>query len=683
MPHDDEERNELLKTLRELMRNVEEKLKTENEHDDKVQNGRKKGKYNHSMKVWSRALKKIDTVSVEEFDGEIRYGIGEEDIGSALKKLPPDAPLDLMNSMIEIQRQLRLTFDENRSECQGYLEKICEYEYENEYNYVLDVVYEREHYLEFLQTECLEDKKTLDSLDQSTSTLDELMELKTRLETQQSAFTKGYEDEKASLERDSNEGQKKNNRIEKMETMATDIFHWLSSCRLRVEDMINIFEEYKYEAIKSKIQSVFSNLLNVMDPNGFKKYALTYENYKKALDFMTDARILMKRGGLQKFDNGKKLELSKLIVDTLEILNPKEDEMWETMNAIFVDITSTLVGSFDESLEKELEQLEDKLYTINDKRETIKSLEDEEEDSRIRYISSNVHTGELFTLLEQLVTELEYGSYPLEGKPGPSSEESGMRLTQKLRKIMLDIKKELSPCIDEGILEDIKCRLNEEVGNKFVHPSYKTSDETGWSLVMNRFNDSALMEWRQLHELYEEICGVCGVMTPAQIEDGIKEFNNIRQSVINLKTFIETFQEIKKKDIIELIHDAYSALPHILKLEEFIKTVEEKLPQEIDQKLARAEEISTKMRETVHVTYVKNELGKIRTKLTEFREKYTSGIIHTTGESKSEDQSTSGTWWSSIRNGVKKGWRKFVGKNEETKKLLMELKALEMSIDVV
>lgn len=327
--------------------------------------------------------------------------------------------------------------------------------------------------------------------------------------------------------------------------------------------------------------------------------------------------------------------------------------------------------------------------------------------SRITYISSNVHTNELFIPLKQLVMELEIGSYPLEdrpgpssepsteigsypleGRPGPSSEPSAERLTKKLRKIMLDLEKNTSSYIDEGILEDIKCRLKEEVGNKFVHPSYKTSDDTesgkdgiaGWSPAIKYFKNYSQMTWHQLHDLYEEICGVCGVMTPAQIEDGIKEFNSIRQSVINLETLIKKLQEIKNKEMIQLIHDAYNTLPHIFKLEEFIKTVEEKLPQEIDQNLARAEEISKKMRQTVHVTYVKTELGKIHTALIEFRKQYTSGIIHTTGESKSEDQSTSGTTlWSSIRNGV----RKFFRKNEDTKKLLMELKALEMSIDVV
>ena len=61
---------------------------------------------------------------------------------------------------------------------------------------------------------------------------------------------------------------------------------------------------------------------------------------------------------------------------------------------------------------------------------------------------------------------------------------------------------------------------------------------------------------------------------------------------------------------------------------------------------------------------------------------------HVTEDSKTEDKETPGEahtvdesgWWSR----VKKGWGKLVGKgktNEETKKLLMDLKALEMSID--
>ena len=262
-------RDELLKTLRENIQTVESQLEEQNEkrkketgnnkgesqleeqnEKRKKETGNNKGEYNKSINYMYRALNKIKKVSVKEFDGEVRHLIASKYIGGALDRLPHDTPRDLKNSMIEIQRQLRLTFDENRSECQGYLQKIYEY---NEHDVVHKIIFEYDSnniegdYLDELKGKCHREINMLDSLDQSTSTLDELMELKTNLKEARSAFKEGFDDEMESLEKENSslgkytEQYKENgHRMHQIHEMSIDIFHLLYLCIGSVDHMIFI-----------------------------------------------------------------------------------------------------------------------------------------------------------------------------------------------------------------------------------------------------------------------------------------------------------------------------------------------------------------------------------------------------------------------------------------------------------
>jgi len=247
-------RYELLQTLRENIQTVESQLKKQNEKKKK-KTGNNKGEYNMSINCMHKALQKIDKVSVEEFDGEVRHFIASKYIGGALDKLPNGTPRDLKNSMIEIQRQLRLTFDENRSECQGYLQKIYEYEYD-EHDFVHKQIFEygsndiEGGYFDELQGMCRREIFMLDSLDQSTSTLDELMELKTTLKEARRAFKEGFDDEMESLENENSslgidtEQYKENaHRMHQIHEMSIDIFHLLYLCIGSVDQMIFIKED--------------------------------------------------------------------------------------------------------------------------------------------------------------------------------------------------------------------------------------------------------------------------------------------------------------------------------------------------------------------------------------------------------------------------------------------------------
>lgn len=246
-------RDELLQTLRENIQTVKSQLEEQNEKR-KNETGNNKGEYNKSINYIHKALMKIQKVSVKEFDGEVRHFIASKYIGGALNRLPKDTPPDLKNSMIEIQRQLRLTFDENRSECQGYLQKIYEYEYD-EHDFVHKQIFEygsndiEGGYFNELQGMCRREIFMLDSLDQSTSTLDELMELKTSLEEAKSAFKEGYDDEMKSLENENlslgkhTEQYKENgHRMYQIHEMSIDIFHLLYLCIGSIEQMIFIKE---------------------------------------------------------------------------------------------------------------------------------------------------------------------------------------------------------------------------------------------------------------------------------------------------------------------------------------------------------------------------------------------------------------------------------------------------------
>jgi hypothetical protein len=241
------ERDKLLRTLRANMKTVKGQLEEQNEKKKK-ETGNNKGEYNKSINCMHKALKKIQKVSVEEFDGEVRHFIASKYIGGALDKLPHDTPRDLKNSMVEIQRQLRLTFDENRSECQGYLQKIYEYnEHETIFEYDSNDI--EGDYLDELKGKCHREINMLDSLDQSTSTLDELMELKTSLKEAKSAFKEGFDDEMKSLEKENlslgkhTEQYKENgHRMYQIHEMSIDIFHLLYLCIGSVEQMIFIKE---------------------------------------------------------------------------------------------------------------------------------------------------------------------------------------------------------------------------------------------------------------------------------------------------------------------------------------------------------------------------------------------------------------------------------------------------------
>jgi hypothetical protein len=90
----------------------------------------------------------------------------------------------------------------------------------------------------------------LDSLDQSTSTLDELMELKTSLNEAKSAFKEGFDDEMESLEKENlslgkyTEQYKENgHRMHQIHEMSIDIFHLLYLCGGSVDQMIFIKED--------------------------------------------------------------------------------------------------------------------------------------------------------------------------------------------------------------------------------------------------------------------------------------------------------------------------------------------------------------------------------------------------------------------------------------------------------
>jgi len=244
------ERGKLLRTLRANMKTVKGQLEEQNEMG-KTQTGNKKGKYNKSIKYMQGALNKIKNVSVKEFDGEVRHFIASKYIGGALHKLPLDVPRDLENSMIEIQRQLRLTFDENRIECQGYLKKI--YEYES--NFVWEQISDDNSndiegvYFDVLQKECFREADNLNSLDQSTSTVDELVELKIRLKKARIAFNRGFEDEmtsledeNASLERDEKQYKENTHRMDQILEMSTNVFQSLHLCIQSLNEMINVKE---------------------------------------------------------------------------------------------------------------------------------------------------------------------------------------------------------------------------------------------------------------------------------------------------------------------------------------------------------------------------------------------------------------------------------------------------------
>jgi hypothetical protein len=250
------ERDKLLRTLRANMKTVKGQLEEQNEKKKK-ETGNNKGEYNKSINCMHKALKKIQKVLVKEFDGEVRHFIASKYIGGALDKLPHDTPRDLKNSMVEIQRQLRLTFDENRSECQGYLQKIYEYnEHETIFEYDSNDI--EGDYLDELKGKCHREINMLDSLDQSTSTLDELMELKTRFREAKSAFNEGFDYEMESLEKENSslgkytEQYKENDhRMNQIYEMSTDIFHLLYLCIGRVGQMIFIKKtENSHELMK-------------------------------------------------------------------------------------------------------------------------------------------------------------------------------------------------------------------------------------------------------------------------------------------------------------------------------------------------------------------------------------------------------------------------------------------------
>lgn len=241
-------RDELLQTLRENIQTVKSQLEQQNEKRKK-ETGNNKGEYNKSINCMHKALMKIKKVSVKEFDGEVRHFIASKYIGGALKRLPKDTPPDLKNIMIEIQRQLRLTFDENLKECQGYLQKIYEYnEHETIFEYDSNDI--EGDYLDELKGKCQREINMLDSLDQSTSTLDELMELKTSLKEAEKKFKKGFDDEMKSLEKENlslgkhTEQYKENgHRMYQIHEMSIDIFHLLYLCMESVDQMIFIKED--------------------------------------------------------------------------------------------------------------------------------------------------------------------------------------------------------------------------------------------------------------------------------------------------------------------------------------------------------------------------------------------------------------------------------------------------------
>jgi hypothetical protein len=269
-----DERDKFLRTLRANMKTVKRQLEEKNEIG-KTKTGNKKGKYNKSIKYMQGALNKINNVLVKEFDGEVRHYITSRYIGGALHKLPLDVPRDLENSMLEIQRQLRLTFDENRSECQGYLKKI--YEYES--NFVWEQIYDDNSndveggYFDVLQTECSREEDQLNSLDQSTSTVDELVELKIRLKKARITFNRGFEDEmtsledkKASLERDKKQYKENAHRMDQILEMSTNVFQLLHLCIQSLNEMINV-KEREYIKTTNGDQNAMGKLKGIEPDN--------------------------------------------------------------------------------------------------------------------------------------------------------------------------------------------------------------------------------------------------------------------------------------------------------------------------------------------------------------------------------------------------------------------------------
>jgi hypothetical protein len=150
-----------------------------------------------------------------------------------------------------------------------------------------------------------------------------------------------------------------------------------------------------------------------------------------------------------------------------------------------------------------------------------------------------------------------------------------------------------------------------------------------------------------------------------------------------------------KRAILQQFRELYKLFPDDLKLSFVVENVEQRLPNTIDVKLRDLESFLTYYIPDEHpgLEYIEEELRNIRTALSAFREANKSVQDMPTREkvekdSKTEDKGTSGEahtvgesgWWSRVKN----GWGKLVGKgktHEETKKLLMDLKALEMSID--
>ena len=172
----------------------------------------------------------------------------------------------------------------------------------------------------------------------------------------------------------------------------------------------------------------------------------------------------------------------------------------------------------------------------------------------------------------------------------------------------------------------------------------------------------------------------------------------IRERLLQLKSYARRMLTMdSKRAILQQFHEIYKLFPDNLKLSFVVENVEQRLPNTIDVKLRDLESYLTYYIPDEHpgLEYIEEELRNIRTALGEFREANKSVQDMPTREkvekdSKTEDKGTPGEAHkvreSGLWNRIKKGWENLVRngkKHEETKKLLMDLKALEMSMDEV
>ena len=339
--------------------------------------------------------------------------------------------------------------------------------------------------------------------------------------------------------------------------------------------------ETKYKNIISKMRNVINNLMDIpLDRLNHESYNTLSKNMRTALQKMLN-------GGVNKFDWDKSSAVAKLIVGSLVTMWAYlPEDVWMEINEIFtglqdlIELKNIELSDYEEAIRDELQENMAKMRTSREK--VLQRHEKQENMTKMRKSrekvlqrhenrkgiktdnSSNVNIKLLVDLLEQLVIELEGGTTsmgPSDEKGSTTNKEDGLRLINKIKKIISNLEEEVTYYLDEGRLKAIQDRLEEEFDNELLLESY--------------------------HVLYAQICKMCHLMTPPQIKIYMDKLNKIRHDIVYLKARISvTKKTVEIEEQIEKsMQEAYDVFPFFNHRKNFRKDVEKLLSKDVDKKL--------------------------------------------------------------------------------------------------